>query len=100
MVQGHIEATGTLLSIDWENNATIMSIRAPENIMSYVVSKGFIAIDGVSLTIIGPTSTTFTVSVIPYSLENTILRFRKPGDALNLETDIVARYVERLVKKD
>ena len=100
MVQGHIEATGTLLSIDWENNATIMSIRAPENIMSYVVSKGFIAIDGVSLTIIGPTSTTFTVSVIPYSLENTILRFRKPGDALNLETDIVASYVERLVKKD
>jgi len=54
----------------------------------------------VSLTIIRPTSTTFTISVIPYSLENTVLRFRKLGDALNLETDIVARYVERLVKKD
>lgn len=100
MVQGHIEATGTLLSIDQEGNSTIMSVSAPKNVMTYVVSKGFIAVDGVSLTIIRPTSTTFTISVIPYSLENTILRFRKLGDALNLETDIVARYVERLIKKD
>ena len=100
MVQGHIEATGTLLSMDQEGNATIMSVSAPKNVMAYVVSKGFIAVDGMSLTIIKPTSTTFTVSVIPYSLENTILRFRKLGDALNLETDIVARYVERLLKKD
>jgi riboflavin synthase len=100
IVQGHIETTGTLLSINQEGNATIMSVSAPKNIMAYVVPKGFIAVDGVSLTIIRPTSTTFTISVIPYSLENTVLRFRKLGDALNLETDIVARYVERLVKKD
>ena len=97
MVQGHVEATGRVLSLEREDNAVMISIEAPPEIMRYVVTKGFIAVDGISLTVVGPGPASFTVSVIPYTLEHTVLGFRKPGDVVNLETDIIARYVERLV---
>ena len=97
MVQGHVEGTGRVLSVEREDNAVVISIEAPAEIMRYVVAKGFIAVDGISLTVVEPTSASFAVSVIPYSLKHTVLGFRKPGDVVNLETDIIARYVERLV---
>ena len=97
MVQGHVEGTGRVLSLEREDNAVVISIEAPAEIMRYVVAKGFIAVDGISLTVVEPTSASFAVSVIPYSLEHTVLGFRKPGDVVNLETDIIARYVGRLV---
>jgi riboflavin synthase len=97
MVQGHVEATGNVVSLQPDGEAVIMEFQAPPDIMRYVVAKGFIAVDGISLTVAGCDSTSFTVSVIPYTLENTVLGSRRAGDRVNLETDIVARYVERLV---
>ena len=98
MVQGHVEATGRVISLEAEDNAVIASIEAPPEIMRYVVAKGFIAVDGISLTAVDCDASSFTVSVIPYTREHTVLGFRRPGDTVNLETDIIARYVERLVK--
>ena len=98
LVQGHVEGVGRVLSLAPEGDAVVMSIEAPPEIMRYVVSKGFIAVDGISLTAVECDASSFTVSVIPYTRKQTILGLRRPGDAVNLETDIVARYVERLVK--
>ncbi len=97
MVQGHVEATGDVVSLQPDGEAVIIEFQAPPDIMRYVVAKGFIAVDGISLTVVECNSTSFTVSVIPYTLENTVLGSRRAGDRVNLETDIVARYVERLV---
>jgi riboflavin synthase len=98
MVQGHVEATGDVVSLQQDGEAVIMEFQAPPDIMRYVVAKGFITVDGISLTVVGCDSASFTVSVIPYTLENTVLGSRRASDRVNLETDIVARYVERLVK--
>lgn len=98
MVQGHVEATGDVVSLQQDGEAVIIEFQAPPDIMRYVVAKGFIAVDGVSLTVVGCNSASFTVSVIPYTLENTVLGSRRAGDRVNLETDIIARYVERLMK--
>ena len=98
MVQGHVEATGDIVSLQPDGESVIMTFQAPPDIMRYVVAKGFIAVDGVSLTVVGCDSASFTVSVIPYTLDNTVLGSRRAGDRVNLETDIIARYVERLVK--
>lgn len=97
MVQGHIEATGTLLRITPEGDSTIMECQAPPEIMRYLVAKGFIAIDGTSLTVVECNISSFTISVIPYTRQNTLLGTYSIGNQVNLETDIVARYVERLV---
>ena len=97
MVQGHVEATGNVVSLQPDGEAVIIEFQAPPDIMRYVVAKGFIAVDGISLTVVECNSTSFTVSMIPYTLENTVLGSRRAGDRVNLETDIVARYVERLV---
>ncbi len=98
MVQGHIEATGKVESISLEREALIMRFGAPSQIMRYVVAKGFIAIDGISLTVVDCDAASFSVTVIPYTQAHTVLGSRKVGDRVNLETDIVARYVERLMK--
>ena len=100
MVQGHIEATGRVISLTPDGTATMLSLEAPPSIMRYVVTKGFIAIDGISLTVVECSDSSFIVSVIPYTRDKTALGTRKPGDMVNLETDIVARYIERFVKGD
>ncbi|MFH1140085.1 MAG: riboflavin synthase [Chloroflexota bacterium] len=98
MVQGHVEATGRLLSAEPEGEAVLMEFQAPPEIMRYVVPKGFIALDGISLTVVQRRLSSFTVSVIPYTLANTVLGSRGVGDRVNLESDIVARYVEQFVQ--
>ncbi|MDO8751390.1 MAG: riboflavin synthase [Dehalococcoidia bacterium] len=98
MVQGHVEATGRVLSAEPEGQAVLMEFQAPPEIMRYVVPKGFIAVDGISLTVVQRRPSSFTVSVIPYTLANTVLASRGVGDRVNLETDIVARYVEQFVQ--
>jgi len=97
IVQGHIEATGQLLSLTPEGDAVIARYAAPPEIMRYIVKKGFIAVDGVSLTVVDRDEGSFTVSLVRYTQENTNLTRRRPGDAVNLETDIVARYVEQFL---
>ena len=97
IVQGHVEATGEVLSIKPDGDSLVMRFQAPPQVMRYVVSKGFIAVDGISLTVVDCDSSSFSVSVIPYTRDHTVLGVRKAGDQVNLETDIVARYVEQFV---
>lgn len=97
IVRGVVEATGTLLSLTPEEDAVIARYAAPPQILRYVVVKGPIAIDGVSLTVIAKDETSFSVSLVRYTMENTNLTRKQTGDAINLESDIIARYVEQLL---
>ena len=96
IVQGHVDATGTLDSISEEGDALLLKFLAPSSIMRYVVEKGFIAVDGVSLTVVDCDDSAFTVTIIPFTRDNTVLGSKKVGEPVNLEADIIAKYVERL----
>jgi riboflavin synthase len=97
MVQGHVDGVGTVSRMTRDGNSVRAAFRAPANIIKYVVKKGFIAVDGVSLTVVDRTAIGFSVALIPYTLEHTTFRERKPGDLVNLEVDVTAKYVERLI---
>ena len=97
VVQGHVDATGAIESVAQEGEALLLRFRAPPSIMRYVVEKGFIAVDGVSLTVVDCDDRSFSVTVIPFTRDNTILGSKAAGDAVNLEADIMAKYVERLL---
>ena len=98
IVQGHVDATGKVTSSSPERDCTIMGFHAPKKIMPYIVEKGFIAVDGISLTVVKRRASSFTVSVVPYTRDNTILKERCAGDPVNLEVDILAKYVESLLR--
>lgn len=93
VVQGHVDATGTVLSITPEGNSHLFEFEAPDIVMRCIVEKGFIAVDGVSLTVVNCTNHAFVVAIIPYTLEHTLFAGLKVGDAVNLEADIMAKYV-------
>jgi riboflavin synthase len=95
MVQGHVDATGRVTSVRREDEAMTIRFDAPPQLMPYIVEKGFIAIDGVSLTIVSKNTTSFQVSVVDYTSKNTTLGSRRAGDVVNLEVDIIAKYVEQ-----
>ena len=96
LVQGHVDATGRVISITWEGEARIIRFEAPPEVMRYVVEKGFIAIDGISLTVVARDNSAFQVSVVGYTREHATMGRRQAGDLVNLEADIIAKYVERL----
>jgi riboflavin synthase len=96
IVQGHVDGTGTVESVTEEGFARVVRIAAAADLMRYVVEKGSIAVDGVSLTVAGVDDEGFTVSLIPETLERTTLGAVQPGSTLNLEVDVVAKYVEKL----
>jgi riboflavin synthase len=98
LVQGHVDERGKLVSLQPEGDAVIMHFQAPREVMRYVVVKGFIAIDGISLTVVERDETSFTVSVIPHTRVNTTLGKKRVGDMVNLEVDIIAKYVEALTQ--
>jgi len=95
-VQGHVDGGGRMLAATPENEALLLKFGAPPEIMRYIVEKGFIAVDGVSLTVTECNATSFKVSLVAYTLHNTSLGSRRPGDEVNLEVDVIAKYVERL----
>lgn len=97
MVAGHIDGTGTILSMKREDNAVWVEIGASEMILRYIIEKGSIAIDGISLTVARLTNKSFSVSVIPHTGEETTLLKKKAGDIVNLENDLIGKYVERLL---
>ncbi|MCJ7810636.1 MAG: riboflavin synthase [Dehalococcoidia bacterium] len=99
LVRGVVEATGTLLSLTPEEDAIIGRYAAPPEIMRYVIIKGPIAVDGASLTVIDRDEGSFAVSLVLYTQGVTNLTRKKPGDTVNLESDIIARYVEQLLKE-
>jgi len=95
-VQGHVDATGRVMTLKAEGPAVIARFAAPPEVLRYVVEKGFIAVDGVSLTVISHDSTSLSVSLVGYTLKQTTLGGRQVGDTVNLEVDIMAKYVEKL----
>jgi riboflavin synthase len=96
LVQGHIDNTGRVTSVTWDGEAVLIRFEAPPEAMRYVVRKGFIAVDGVSLTIVDYDASSFLVSIVEYTRKHTTLGSRRVGDLVNLEVDVIAKYVERL----
>lgn len=97
IVSGHIDGVGTITGIRKEENAVWITITPPASIMELIVEKGSITIDGVSLTVAAVTSDTFSVSIIPHTRACTSLLDKKKGDQVNLENDIIGKYVKRLL---
>jgi riboflavin synthase len=97
MVQGHVDGIGTILERQTYDIAVIFRIAASPEIIKYIVAKGSITIDGISLTVVEVLKDSFTVSLIPHTAMITTLGQKQPGDRVNLETDIIARYVERFL---
>ncbi len=98
IVSGHIDGTGTITDIRPDDNAVWYTVKAPSKIMRYIVEKGSIAIDGISLTVAAVSDDTLSVSIIPHTAKCTILSQKKVGDTVNLENDIIGKYVERLMQ--
>lgn len=97
IVAGHVDGVGFIRSMKNEDNAVWITITADENVMKYVVEKGSIVIDGISLTVAKVFKDAFSVSIIPHTASETTLLKRKPGDKVNLECDIIGKYVEKLI---
>ncbi|MBP2626456.1 MAG: riboflavin synthase, alpha subunit [Firmicutes bacterium] len=97
IVSGHIDGVGTIVSKDVNDIAMIVKVQAGPEVMKYIVKKGSIAIDGVSLTVVNYDSDWFTVSLIPHSADMTTLGFKRIGDIVNLEADVIGKYVEKLL---
>jgi len=96
LVQGHIDDTGRVIGTAREGDSILMTFQAKPEVMRYIVPKGFIAVDGTSLTITTKGTGSFGVALIGYTLRHTILTDKKPGDAVNLEVDIIGKYVVEL----
>ena len=99
VVQGHVDGLGSVESVDDEGFARVVRIVAPAELLRYVVEKGSIAVDGVSLTVSEVDAEGFSVSLIPETLERTNLASAAPGRSVNLEVDVLAKYVEKLVAR-
>jgi riboflavin synthase len=95
-VQGHVDDTGRILSVKPEGPAVIVRMSAPNKLLRYIVNKGFIAVDGASLTVVEADGFSFSVSLVEYTQKQITLAKKKTGDVINLEVDIIAKYVERL----
>lgn len=101
IVQGHVDGLGTIVAVDRnDDGGVVMTVDTPESLRRYLVEKGSVTIDGVSLTVASLTQAGFRVALIPHTLDITTLGLRNRGDTVNLEMDVLAKYVERLLKVD
>jgi len=100
IVQGHVDGTGKIKAIKDEGISRLVTVSVPEDLIKYIVKKGSIAINGVSLTVINVDDKKCTVGIIPFTWEHTMFQTVKVGDTVNLETDIFAKYVEKLLNKE
>lgn len=98
IVSGHIDGIGTMTAIKNDDIARLITISAPQAVMDLIVEKGSVAVDGISLTVASVSSGDFTVSVIPHTMDNTILTEKTPGDTVNLENDCIGKYVRKLME--
>ena len=99
-VQGHVDGTGRIVEISPDGDAVMVRFEADPGTIRYIVDKGFVAVDGISLTVVGCDERSFSVTLIPFTRANTNFKARKVGDTVNLEVDILAKYVERFLKRD
>ena len=97
IVAGHIDGTGRVTEVRKDDNAIWYTIQAAPQVLRYIVEKGSIAVDGISLTVARVETDRFAISAIPHTVAQTVLRDRKDGDLVNLETDIIGKYVEKLM---
>lgn len=97
IVAGHVDGMGKVMRIEQDDNAVWYTVQAAESVMKYIVEKGSIAIDGISLTVAKVETAYFSISAIPHTVRETTLKERRIGDAVNLETDIIGKYVEKLL---
>jgi riboflavin synthase len=98
IVQGHVDGVGEVLGVRPERDAGIWEFTAPEGVLRYTVEKGSVCVDGISLTVVSVGEDSFTVSILPQTLANTNLRELGIGDRVNLEADVLGKYVERLLE--
>ena len=99
IVQGHVDTTGRITAIKPDGDGLLVTYQIPSTIKRYVVEKGFIAVDGASLTIVNCDATSFTVTLVPFTRNNTILGTHEVGDHVNLEVDIISKYIESLLNE-
>jgi len=100
IVQGHVDGIGTIRRREPLDNAVYFDIEPHDStLFRYIIPKGSITVDGISLTVVDTTETGFRISIIPHTLEQTVLQFKQPGDLVNLETDIIGKYVEHLLTR-
>ncbi|MEI0567058.1 riboflavin synthase [Brachyspira pulli] len=97
IVSGHIDGVGSIKSMKKDDNSIILTIEVPKHLMKYIVEKGSVAVDGISLTVASLTDNTFSIAVIPHTLKETVLYYKKEGDKVNIENDVIGKYVERLL---
>ena len=100
IVSGHIDGMGTVMSITPDENAVWYRIGAEPKLLRYIVEKGSITVDGISLTVAATDGESFSVSIIPHTQKETALRSLRSGSAVNLETDIIGKYVEKLMQPE
>ena len=100
IVQGHVDGVAEVVAVEPEGGGMRMRVAVPEGLMRYLVEKGSLTVDGVSLTLAGVNGREVEIALIPHSLEVTTLGLRTPGEKVNLEVDVLAKYVERLLKAD
>ena len=98
IVSGHVEGIGVIAKCRQDGIANVVTVKTPPELMRYILHKGSIAIDGISLTVTDVTEDTFSVSLIPHTSKETTLGFKTVGDEVNLETDIIGKYVEQMLK--
>ena len=98
LVTGHVDGIGIIRAREQDGNAINLTVEAPENILRYCVPKGSITIDGISLTINAVTAQSFSVAIIPYTAKVTTIGLKQIGDSVNLESDLIGKYVERLLQ--
>jgi len=99
MVNGHVDGVGAVSTLRRESNAVVVEVSAPAGLTRYMVPKGSVALDGISLTLVEVSEGRLTVSVIPHTLEETALRDARPGTRVNIEVDIIAKYVEAFLAR-
>ncbi len=99
LVTGHVDGVGTIAKIEQHDIAILITVQAPPAVMRYVINKGSVAIDGTSLTVVDYSEERFRVSLIPHTASHTILGSKKIGDPVNLEGDVLGKYIERLMEQ-
>ena len=99
IVQGHVDGVGEVVNVSPEGEAEIWEFKAPEGVLRYTIEKGSVCVDGISLTVVSVRNCSFTASILPQTRANTNLQGLRPGAGVNLEADVIAKYVERLVEQ-
>ncbi|AIQ53710.1 riboflavin synthase [Paenibacillus sp. FSL R7-0331] len=98
IVQGHVDGTGEIRSVKRDQNAVVFEITPDRNsLFKYIIPKGSITLDGISLTVVNTSSAAFSVSIIPHTLGETVLTHKRPGDSINIECDVLGKYVDHLL---